>query len=122
MKQPIPHLIRETARELQMEIFDSPFHAAEGLELRKQIENTDSLTCVGYIRGPQKTAIYRRVASKKDVLSRKRLWFFYGWLIKPRPNDNQYRVLHEMSSAEFNEMLFIDAVKKELGAPQTSPM
>jgi len=114
MKQYVTPLIGQVAHELGLEIFDSPFHAAEGLELRKQTGNAGTLTCVGYIRGYLKTTVYRRVESKKNLFFRNRLWFFYGRLIKPRPPDNQYEVLREMPSDEFNETLFIDIVKKEL--------
>ena len=112
-KQPIPRLIEETAHELCLEVHDSPFHAAEGLELRKQMENTDTLVCVGYFCGPTESTIYRRVECQRDIFFRNKLWFLYGWLIKPRPRDNQYQVLQEVSSSKFNETLFVDVVKQE---------
>jgi hypothetical protein len=113
MKSEVPPQIEKFARELNLKIHGSPFHGAEGLELWKQGEDTDILVCVGYILGSEETDIYRRVDSKRDVFNRNRLWFFYGWLIKPRPSDNQYRVLQTVRSSELNDELFVAIARDE---------
>jgi hypothetical protein len=74
----------------------------------------DTLICVGYILGPENTTIYQRIDSKKDVFCRNRLWFFYGWLIKPRPRDNQYKVLRRIPSSDFTDELFVAIALEEL--------
>ena len=127
MKLPISPSIEKLAFEFHLEVHGSPFHGAEGLELQKQDTDPDTLICIGYIFGPYETDIYRRVESKKDVFCRNRLSFLYGWLIKPRPRDNQLRTLLTVPSSEFSDQLFVDVVKKELGVdpgaalPENSP-
>jgi hypothetical protein len=109
-------LIRQIAQELQCDVHASPFYASEGVELRKQIGNTDTLICMGYFYGPIETIIYQRTESKRGILFRNRLWFLYGWLIKARPRDNQYKVLKNVQTSKFSEQMFVDFVKKEFGA------
>jgi hypothetical protein len=113
----ISPLIEKSARDLDLQINGSPFHGAEGLEFQKQGRDADTLLCIGYILGPEKTSIYRRIESKKDVFYRNRLSFFYGWLIKPRPRDNEFRRLLTVPSSDFSDELFVAFVKKELAPP-----
>lgn len=112
MKITAHKLIEKTARDFCLELHDSPFHAGEGIELRKRTSNSDVIICIGYIRGPRQTAIYRRLESIRDLFYRNKLWFLYGWLIKPRPRENHYQVLKELPSAEFDEEIFIDIVNE----------
>jgi hypothetical protein len=119
MKPPFPPLIAKLAGDFNLQVHGSPFHGAEGLELRKQVRDPDTLFCIGYILGPYETDIYRRIDSKKDVFCRNRLWFFYGWLIKPRPRDSQYRVLRTVPSSEFTDELFVAIARDEFTREQT---
>ncbi|HKP03472.1 MAG TPA: hypothetical protein VJU77_08950 [Chthoniobacterales bacterium] len=105
--------IEKLARDFNLEVHGSPFHAAEGLELRKQSEEPDILICVGYILGPDETDIYRRLESKKDIFRRNWLSFLYGWLIKPRPRDAQHRTLRTVPSSEFTDQLFVTIARDE---------
>src|SRR5580704_17267725 len=98
MKKTAPNLINQTVRELQLGTVYSPFHAAEGLEVRRKIQNSDTIICIGYILGPQITTIYRRIESKKGLFIRDKLWFLCGWLIKPRSYNNHYETLQEVPS------------------------
>lgn len=100
----------------------SPFHGAEGIELQKQGRDADTLICIGCILDPEDTDIYRRIDSKRDVFCRNRLWFFYGWLIRPRPRDNQHRTLLTVPSSEFSDELFVAVVEKELGMDPNGPV
>jgi hypothetical protein len=109
----VPPLIAKLAAEFDLQVHGSPFHAAEGLELWQQGDDSDALLCVGYILGPYETSLYRRVESKKDVFCRNRLWFFYGWLIKPRPRDNQYTKLRNVRSSDFTDELFVTIAREE---------
>lgn len=113
MNSEVSPQIEEFARELNLKIHGSPFHGAEGLELRKQGEEPDTLICVGYIRGPKETGIYRRLESKKDIFCRNNLSLLYGWLIKPRPRDDQHRTLQTIPSAEFTEEHFVAIARNE---------
>lgn len=117
----ISPLIEQLARELDLEVHGSPFHGAEGLELQKQGSDADTLICMGYIFGPEETSIYRRVESRKDVFYRNKLSFLYGWLIKPRPRDNQFKRLLTMPSSEFSDELFVEVVKRELSTDPSAP-
>lgn len=119
MKFQVPRLIEKLAGELNLQVHGSPFHSAEGLELQKDGKDPDTLICVGYILGPENTAIYRRIDSKKDVFCRHRLSFFYGWLIKPRPRDNEYRVLRRVPSSNFTDELFVAIARDEFTRAQT---
>jgi len=114
LKSQVPPLIAKLAGDLGLQVHGSPFHAAEGVELWKQGEDPDTLICVGYILGPENTAIYRRIDSKKDVFCRNKLWFVYGWLIKPRPHNNQYRVLRKIPTFDFTDELFVAIARDEL--------
>lgn len=118
MKSSIPPIIKKLAVDMDLQVRRSPFHSSEGFELRKQSEDPDTLICIGYIRGPENTAIYRRIDSKKDLFYRNRLWFFYGWLIRRRPHDNQYRVLRKVATSDFSDELFISLAVKEFEATQ----
>lgn len=113
-------LLEETAAELHREIARSPFHASEGVELRKQAVGGDLVTCVGYILGPEETVIYRRNDSRRDRFVRERLWFFYGWLIKPRPFDRDYRELETIPTSQFTENMLLDLARKEFAETEGS--
>ncbi len=115
MKPHVSALIQNTAAELHLDVCSSPFFAADGIELRKQIEATDTLFCVGCICGPNITEIYRRIESKRDLFVRTKLWFLWNWLIKPRLQDNQYAVVRVVPSLDFNDRVFVETVKNELG-------
>jgi hypothetical protein len=113
MKSQIPSAIAALARDLDLQVHGSPFHAAEGLELWKQGRDPDTLICVGYILGPEETEIYRRIDSKRDVFRRNKLWFFYGWLIKRRPRDDQHRTLRTAPTSDFTDEVFVAIAKDE---------
>lgn len=119
MNSEISPLIEKAAKDFDLQIHGSPFHGAEGLELSKHGRDPDTLICVGYILGPKETAIYRRIDSKRDVFCRNRLWLFYGWLIKPRPGDNQLIALRTVLTSDFTDELFVaialDEFKTEHG-------
>jgi hypothetical protein len=114
MKAPTPPLYQEVARQFDLEIHGCPFHSSEGFEMWQQIGNTDAVLCIGFILGPQQTTLYRRTESRKDYYRRTKLWFFYGWLIRRYPHENQYKVLRELPSSEFNDQLFVTVVKNEI--------
>jgi hypothetical protein len=126
MKSQISPIVEKFADELRLQVHGSPFHAAEGLELWKQGRDPDTLICIGYILGPEETAIYRRIDSKRDVFCRNKLWFFYGWLIKRRPRDDQHRTLRTVPTSDFTDTVFVaiakDAFEKEeLREPGSPP-
>ncbi len=105
-------LIEAMAREFHLEVRIDPFHGARGVELQKRIGN--SLACVGYLLGPEKTEIYRLHRNQRDEFFRNKLWFFWGWLIKPHIQNNQYEVLQSLQSSEFDERFFVELARREL--------
>jgi hypothetical protein len=119
VKSPVSFLIKTLAVDLNLEVHGSPFHGAEGLELRKQGKDPDTLICIGYIFGPEETGIYRRIDSKKDVFCRNSLSFLYGWLIKPRPRDNQHETLRTVPSSKFTNELFVDIARDAFTRQET---
>lgn len=115
MKASVPLAVEQAARELHLETHVDPLHGAQGIELRKRVEGSDTLICIGYyLHSPERMEIYRMTRSKRDEVCRTRLWFFWGWLIKPRRQDNQYELLQSVPPSEFDEKVFIERVKKEL--------
>ena len=105
-------LIDATARELHLEIKIDPFHGSRGVELQKRVG--DTLACVGYLSGSEKTEIYRLTRSKRDDFFRNKLWFFWDWLLKPHRRDNRYEVLQLLRASEFDERLFVELARREL--------
>jgi hypothetical protein len=113
MNPRISSVISKLAGDLGLQVHSSPFHGGEGIELWQQGKDSDTLICIGYILGPKETAIYRRIESKKDVFRRNRLWFLYGWLIKPRPRDNQHITLQTIPTSDFTDQLFVAIARDE---------
>jgi len=107
-------LIGKVARELNLEVCRVPFYAADGIELRKQVDRKGNLTCVGCICGFDETEIYRRVDNKRDIFFRTNLWFLWNWLIKPRITENHYKTVRVVASRDFNEQIFVEVVKNEM--------
>jgi len=105
-------LIKKTALELQMEMAGVPFFGAEGVELRKQIDTTGNLVCIGCLCGSGSIEIYQRLDCRRDIFIRSKFWFLWNWLIKPRIRDNQYRVLRIVPSPEFCDQLFVELARK----------
>lgn len=105
-------LIEATASELHLEVKVDPFHGSRGIELQKRVG--DTVVCVGYISGAEKTEIYRMTRSRKDEFVRNRLWFFWGWLFKSQQKNNRYEVLQSLRASEFDERLFVELARKEL--------
>ncbi len=115
MKPSVSASLQEVARRLQLEIRGSPFHSAEGVEVRKSFSHNDTIICVGYYLGPESVTIYRMVLSKRDEFYRNSLWFLWNWLIKAIAKDIQYEVLASVVSSKFNEELFLEYIKREFG-------
>jgi hypothetical protein len=114
MATSISPLIETIARDYQLTVHVDTLHSAEGIELRKERGHTGTLICVGYyFFDREKTEIYRRIDNKRDVFVRTKLWFLWGWLIKPRISDPQYKVLRVVAPSEFSEQLFVDLAKQE---------
>lgn len=91
----------------------NPLHGAEGIEIQKQSVSSDLVLSVGYFRGIEDITIYRRFDSKRDIWCRSRLWFVWGWLIRPRLKTNQYKALRKIPASEFQEEEFVEIVRSE---------
>lgn len=114
MDQPTSKSVVQFANDLQLEVHRNPFHSAEGIELRKTRGRT--LECVGYIFGPDETKIYKIVRNRWDTFAYNRLWFLYGWLIRPPQNQPTITTLNVVRSSDFREEDFLKLAKEELGS------
>jgi hypothetical protein len=105
-----PTEIQRVASELHLHAVVDPFHAANGIELQRWAKNSKHMIGIGYIKGPNRTVIYRRVQNKRDTVIRNKLWFLQQWLPKP---DQNYIELSNIPTLDFTEDTFLKCVREE---------